>query len=557
ALGNKAFTSGDYKEAIKQFTLGIEADPTNHILYSNRSGAYSGDMDYEKALADAEKTIEIKPDWPKGYGRKGAALHGLGEYEEAKETYLKGLEVDPNNAQLKSSLEEVEKAIQNARNGDIVSKISSNPKLAPLLSQPDFMNKILDIQKNPKNISKYSDDPRILTLMMSLMGIDTEALKTGGPSGFGGDDVEMPDMSSNSEPAASKNAQQGKPEQAHEDDAMEVEKSESEKLKEEADAKKALGNAAYKKKQFDEALSYYDAAIEICPSEITYYTNKSAVYFEMGEYKKCIEVAEKAIEVGRESLADFKLVAKAFTRIGSAYHKLDDLDNAIKYYNKSLLEHRTADCLNRLKIAEKEKKVKEETAYLDENLANEARERGNQFFKEGKFPEAVKEYSESIKRNPKDPRTYSNRSASYTKLMALPQAMADVEKCLSLDPTFIKAYLRKAAIEFMKKDYAECLETCEKASELDTEKKHIHEIQQQIQRCYSAISDQNSGQSPEEIMKRAQQDPEIMKIMNDPGMQVILQQMQTDPRAIQEHLKNPQIARSIRKLMAAGIVRIG
>lgn len=48
-----------------------------------------------------------------------------------------------------------------------------------------------------------------------------------------------------------------------------------------------------------------------------------AVYFEQKEYKKCIEQCEKAVEVGRENRADFKLIAKAFFRIGNAYKKLE------------------------------------------------------------------------------------------------------------------------------------------------------------------------------------------------------------------------------------------
>jgi stress-induced-phosphoprotein 1 len=42
-------------------------------------------------------------------------------------------------------------------------------------------------------------------------------------------------------------------------------------------------------------------------------------------------------------------VAKALGRIGTAYSKKNDLTNAIKWYEKSLIEHRTADVLNRLK----------------------------------------------------------------------------------------------------------------------------------------------------------------------------------------------------------------
>lgn len=62
----------------EKFTEAINLDPTNHVLYSNRSGAYASLKDFEHALEDANKTTEIKPDWAKGWGRKGAALHGEG-----------------------------------------------------------------------------------------------------------------------------------------------------------------------------------------------------------------------------------------------------------------------------------------------------------------------------------------------------------------------------------------------------------------------------------------------------------------------------------------------
>lgn len=62
--------------------------------------------------------------------------------------------------------------------------------------------------------------------------------------------------------------------------------------------------------------------------------------FEKGSYEECIADCDKAVERGRELRADYKLVAKAFTRKGNALVKTDKLPEAISIYHKALTEHR-------------------------------------------------------------------------------------------------------------------------------------------------------------------------------------------------------------------------
>jgi stress-induced-phosphoprotein 1 len=53
--------------------------------------------------------------------------------------------------------------------------------------------------------------------------------------------------------------------------------------------------------------------------------------------------------------------------------------------------------------------------------------------------DAVKAYSEAIKRDPTDPKAYNNRAAAYTQLTALPEALKDSDKAIELDPKFGKS----------------------------------------------------------------------------------------------------------------------
>ena len=109
----------------------------------------------------------------------------------------------------------------------------------------------------------------------------------------------------------------------------------------------------------------------------------SAVYFELKEYEKCIKECEKGIEIGRENRADFKLIAKAFKRIGNSYKKLNDVRKAKIYYEKSMSEFRTPEIRTLLSDVEKIIKEEERKAYIDPVKAEEEKEEGNKLFKKG------------------------------------------------------------------------------------------------------------------------------------------------------------------------------
>lgn len=351
------------------------------------------------------------------------------------------------------------------------------------------------------------------------------------------------------------------PEPKYEEPKYEEEEIDEEKEKKEkraaSDKEKDLGNAEYKKRKFESALNHYEKAWNFDQANVAVLTNKAAVLFEMEKYNETIETCQKAIDIGKEHRADFKLIARAYARIGNSHVKLNDLVLALKNFNHSLAEHRHPDVLARVKEIEKLKKQQDELSYINPTLSDEHREKGNVLFKNSKFAEAIKEYSEAIKRNPKDSKNYSNRAASYTKLMAFAEADKDCDKAIELDPKFIKAYVRKAAIAFGKQDYTKSIDICNEAMELDIEGKHHEELQGQIMRCYGAINANQNNDNKEDVQKKAMSNPEVQQILADPVMQSILQQMQDDPKAAQDHMKNPAIAAKIRTLINSGILKVG
>jgi len=96
-----------------------------------------------------------------------------------------------------------------------------------------------------------------------------------------------------------------------------------------------------------------------------------------------------------------------------------------------------------MKRIERKKKETEALAYQDSDKSEEHKVKGNEYFKSGDYPSAVKEFEEGLRRNPTNIGIFSNRCLAYIKLMEPVAGLKDAETCLKLDPTFVKAYGRK------------------------------------------------------------------------------------------------------------------
>lgn len=58
---------------------------------------------------------------------------------------------------------------------------------------------------------------------------------------------------------------------------------------------------------------------------------------------------------------------------------------------------------------------------------------------------AIPTFRRFLEKNPEDAVIYSNRSATHLSLKHYKEALADADKCLELDPGFVKGYGRRAA----------------------------------------------------------------------------------------------------------------
>lgn len=313
-------------------------------------------------------------------------------------------------------------------------------------------------------------------------------------------------------------------------------------------AEKDLGNAAYKQKDFENAHLHYDKAIELDPTNITFYNNKAAVYFEEKKYDECVQFCEKAVEVGRETRADYKLIAKAMSRAGNAFQKKDDVKTALQWFQRSLSEFRDPELVKKVKELEKQLKEAERLAYINPEIAQEEKNQGNEYFKKGDYPTAMKHYNEAVKRDPENAILYSNRAACLTKLMEFQRALDDCDTCIKKNPTFIKGYIRKGACLVAMREWSKAQKAYEDALQVDSSNE---EAREGVRTCL-----RSNDEDPEKAKERSLADPEVQEILRDPGMRMILEQMSNEPGAVREHLKNPEIFQKLMKLRDAGVIQM-
>ncbi|KAJ1975368.1 Small glutamine-rich tetratricopeptide repeat-containing protein 2 [Dimargaris xerosporica] len=162
-LGNRALANKQLEEAVDFYTKAIAINSQNPIYYANRSAAYSQQGDYSRSVDDANEAIAVDPTYSKAYSRLGHGYFGLEQYDLAVKAYDKGLELDPNNLNMKSAREVAQQRLDESSNvassapsaspstrgGDAPGGGMGGMDLNALLNNPGLMNMASQMMSNP------------------------------------------------------------------------------------------------------------------------------------------------------------------------------------------------------------------------------------------------------------------------------------------------------------------------------------------------------------------------------------------------------------------------
>jgi PQQ-dependent catabolism-associated CXXCW motif protein len=93
ALGNRYYSNNDYDRAIEQYDRSIELDPDYAMAYANRGFVYGSKGDYDNAIKDFDQAIMLAPKLAVAHANRGDAFYYKGDYDAAIRDHEKAIEL--------------------------------------------------------------------------------------------------------------------------------------------------------------------------------------------------------------------------------------------------------------------------------------------------------------------------------------------------------------------------------------------------------------------------------------------------------------------------------
>ncbi|XP_061850945.1 sperm-associated antigen 1 [Colius striatus] len=339
--GNEAFAAGDYVEAVTYYSRSISVIPTA-AAYNNKAQAEIKLQDWDNALQDCEKVLDMEPNNIKALLRRATVHNQLQNYQTAIEDLNKVLCVEPENAIAKKNLLEIEKKLKSLK------PISETQGKGKRILIKDIEDSEDDEERgvNAEEHEKRDGDKKIgVPERGEAAGAEGGAMGNaqrkfhGKGGGNKAEDRETQKQKESTESGFKKGTSGEKPQKHLSDHEGEVngylhrdqknESPEAEKISGShaagfqsagagsatslppAAAKlKTEGNELFKSGQFGEAVLKYSEAIEYVtglgeqsPDDLSIlYSNRAACYLKEGNCSDCIQDCNRALELQPFSL---------------------------------------------------------------------------------------------------------------------------------------------------------------------------------------------------------------------------------------------------------------
>jgi len=358
AKGNVYMQKKKYTKAKNCYTTALQLapqGPTSHVYYSNRSAALLSMRNFSDAVHDAEKSIALKPDYPKAHARLGLSHFLLGRFSEAVASYTLAVRYEPTNQTSLSYLERSKKKLL----AETASRFGSGSVSVAGTHHDDDMTSVSSRVSVRSNGDRRQSTIPFLARKPSSAGLGTRSSHQHRQHHDNSLTPERDVNISTSSRKANVNASLDMslsrsrsgldefPREYNEDSSINlnvVQSASSGSLLsmstvkrkarvQEADKIKIEGNKAMARKEYAPAIKLYSKALRLAPagpSSHVYFANRAAALCYLERYEEAELDSERSLALVPE-------FSKAHARLGLSRYFLKDYEGAVDAYETALV----------------------------------------------------------------------------------------------------------------------------------------------------------------------------------------------------------------------------
>ncbi|XP_078396151.1 sperm-associated antigen 1-like [Cetorhinus maximus] len=518
--GNEAFRAGDHKEALLYYTRSISVIP-NVIAFNNRAQTEIKLQNWQKALNDVEKVLELDPGNLKAHLRRATVHKHLSNYDAAADDLKKVLQAEPNNPIAKNLLQEVEQKLKDSQPLGKLQKKGKRILIKEVEGSDDekegkFTNENKDSSKpvggrrskgktvmgnaqkkcsqkresqtNEKNRNKGKDTGSAAARKNTEKDSDGNSisLKETEPSKCGREtkgenvkNVTIPVASKSQDPPRIDSSQMFPPGSSSE---TEKGKNNTWALPPAVAKLKSEGNELFKNGQFGDAeIKYTKAITEFvesgvdCPAELSVlHSNRAACYLKDGNCTECIKDCTRALELQPFSVKPLLRRAMAYESLERYRQAYVDYKTVLQVDSRIQLANDSINRITKTLIEEDGTKWREKLSPIpvvpvsaqlhrwEKDYTSSAAGNKTQTTNENQYtsPDHGKNVEENFI-------SLKQEGNSLVKKAQYKEAIAKYSECLKLKSNECTIYTNRALCYLKLNQYKEAEEDCNSALQLE------------------------------------------------------------------------------------------
>ncbi|KAM4612745.1 mitochondrial import receptor subunit TOM34 isoform 2-T2 [Polymixia lowei] len=241
---------------------------------------------------------------------------------------------------------------------------------------------------------------------------------------------------------------------------------------------KQAGNERFKTGQYGEAAELYSRAIKELeksgkksPEDLSIlYSNRAASYLKDGNCGECVKDCNAMTKV----LSDMD---------GPSWReKLPALPTVSLAVREKMVQQARQTAGPQVPTQHNGNTHTPAPSEQDIRRGQVLKEEGNALVKKGQHQKAIERYSQSLKHNPTEVTTYTNRALCYLSVKQYRAAVRDCDAALLIDTSNIKALYRRSQAHRELKDITSCVEDLNSLLEVEPKNSAALKLLQEVQK---------------------------------------------------------------------------